>query len=213
MKKLFQHYLVVIVHKFFVARGLFDLAFGLMWRAITHDLSKFHQIEASEFAQHTPMLRVVRYGSDEYKRILTKLKGALDVHYGKNRHHPEHWKYGLHEMDAVDLCEMLCDWEAASKMSPGGSLINSVDHNEERFHTGSIMADVFRNTAMFRWGSESEWKRTVCKWSGWLFTAASIIVPAWWFWPLPLWVWIATASTVPVTAICVLAIWIKRRWF
>lgn len=181
MKNRIAHYLIVAVHKFYVARGLFDLALGLMWRAVTHDLSKFRNIEAKDFAEHTPMLKVIPYGSRDYKRVLSRMNAALSAHYGSNRHHPEHWKYGLHEMDAVDLCEMLCDWEAASRLSPGGDLLKSVDHNQERFHTGSIMADVFRNTALFRWGPESRWKRAAFKWALWLLTTASVVAPILWW--------------------------------
>lgn len=175
MKNQLLHYVTVFVHKIYVARGLFDIAFGLMWRALTHDLSKFGNYEAQIFAQHVQKLRVIPYGSPEYRRVLKKMKDALDLHYSKNRHHPEHWKYGLHEMDVVDLCEMLCDWSAAARLSSGGNLLDSIDHNQERFHAGSIMADVFRNTAVFRWGSESEWKRKAIKWLSWAITIGSLI--------------------------------------
>lgn len=179
MKNRIAHYIVVSLHKFHVARGLFDLALGLMWRAVTHDLSKFRNMEAREFAEHLPMLKTIPYGSKQYHAVLKKLKTALEAHYGSNRHHPEHWKYGLHEMDAVDLCEMLCDWAASARRGPGGDLLKSVAHNQERFHTGSIMADVFRNTALFRWGHESKWKRKTAKWLMWVLTAASAAYPLW----------------------------------
>jgi hypothetical protein len=173
MKNRIAHYLMVTLHKFYVARGLFNLASGLMWRALTHDLSKFGAAEASTFSDHIPMLAVTPYGSRRYREILKKMKKALDAHYQSNRHHPEHWKYGIHEMDAVDLCEMLCDWAAASRNSPGGDLLKSVEHNQERFHTGSVMADVFRNTALFRWGPESRRRKNVLNWAVGALTAAS----------------------------------------
>jgi hypothetical protein len=178
MRKKIAYYLIIIVHKFFVALNLFDLAWGLLWRAVTHDLSKFRNIEARDFAEHTPLLKTTVYGSPEYKRILERMNKALSLHYGCNRHHPEHWKYGLHEMDAVDLCEMLCDWEAASRLSHKGNLLDSVDHNQKRFHTGSIMADVFRNTALFRWGIESKRKKIIFKWTIAILTTLPLLI--WW---------------------------------
>lgn len=214
MKKRILHYIVVAVHKFHVARGLFDLALGLMWRALTHDLSKFRNTEAREFAEHLPMLKTIQYGSPHYHAVLKKMKDALEAHYDSNRHHPEHWKYGLHEMDAVDLCEMLCDWAAAARSGPSGDLLKSVDHNQERFHTGSIMADVFRNTALFRWGPESLWKRRTVRLVLWALTIGTTahflfnwIVDSW---PLPTWLWVTLASATPVAAVVFVFFRIRR---
>lgn len=92
------------------------------------------------------------------------MNAALTAHYGVNRHHPEHWKHGIHEMDIVDLTEMLCDWSAATRLSLKGDRLKSVDVGQERFHMGSVIGDVFRNTALFRWDLESRKKQKVAKW-------------------------------------------------
>jgi hypothetical protein len=34
---------------------------------------------------------------------------ALKHHYENNRHHPEHFKNNIDDMNLIDLIEMLCD--------------------------------------------------------------------------------------------------------
>jgi hypothetical protein len=59
-------------------------------RATMHDQSKLMQPEKSIFDACVPKLKDLQYGSAEYKQALVELKPALDHHYSKNSHHPEH---------------------------------------------------------------------------------------------------------------------------
>lgn len=67
------------------------LAMDLIRRGEEHDQSKLHPPEVGLFTEHTKSLHGLTYGSPEYKACLDKLKPALDHHYARNRHHPQHF--------------------------------------------------------------------------------------------------------------------------
>jgi hypothetical protein len=75
------------IHK--VRENLFKVISLLDERARNHDLTKLESPEAEIFGEHTPELAKTEYGSEEYKKLLEKVKPALDNHYKKNRHHVE----------------------------------------------------------------------------------------------------------------------------
>src|SRR5690554_941138 len=109
-----------LAHKLRVADMLTDCAAELMRRAIHHDDSKFSPAEYDGFAEATPKLRGLTYGTDEYKAALAELKPSLDAHYAANSHHPEHFGAGINGMTLLDLIEMLCDWKAATERHADG---------------------------------------------------------------------------------------------
>lgn len=115
-------------------------------RARNHDQSKLESPEAEIFGEYTPELAKTKYGSPEYAALLEKVKPATDNHYAKNRHHPQHHKNGVDDMDLVDLTEMLCDWLAATSRNKDGNIRTSIDHNEKRFNMSPQLANIFRNT-------------------------------------------------------------------
>ncbi len=78
-----------------VRRHLDAFAIALIARGDEHDASKLEEPEKSVFDQYRPLLKALKYGSDEYKANLEKLKLALKHHYEHNRHHPEHFGYWL----------------------------------------------------------------------------------------------------------------------
>lgn len=122
---------------------------GLIKRAQDHDASKLREPELSVFNEYTPKLRELEYGSDEYKAALESMGPALQHHYRSNRHHPEYFEGGIHEMNLLDLVEMLCDWKAAGERhADGGNLLISIDQNMERFGYGEEMRQLLRNTAL-----------------------------------------------------------------
>lgn len=76
----------------------------LLDRVDEHDLSKLDRPEVELFTKYTPMLAGLTYGSKEFNECKAGMGPALDHHYAKNRHHPEHFKEGKpdHQM-AVDI--------------------------------------------------------------------------------------------------------------
>lgn len=148
MRDMFDHCWGTSVHKAHVARFLISFSGRLLWRAVTHDLSKFGSFERSIFAKVTPQFKGNAYGSDGYKACLDALGPALKQHYESNRHHPEHFgESGIWEMNLVDLVEMVCDWKAASKRHPGSNLMKSIDINEGRWPSDDQLIEILRNTA------------------------------------------------------------------
>lgn len=119
---------------------------ALLLRGERHDLSKLEPPEVSLFTQHTARLADLEYGSDAYKEALKDLGPALQHHYAKNRHHPEHWPEGIKNMDIVDVVEMFCDWAAAVKRHNTGNLRKSIAHNAERFDMPETLRRILENS-------------------------------------------------------------------
>ena len=147
----------------------------LIKRAQTHDASKLESPEREIFDEYTPKLKGTTYGSDEYKGYLTQMKVALDHHYAKNRHHPEHFiqyvcngcfeeykeepnvcnicgysqfqgESDVSQMNLIDLIEMFCDWYAATKRHIDGDISKSIDINKKRFRISDQLTQILRNT-------------------------------------------------------------------
>jgi hypothetical protein len=121
----------------------------LQCRAQEHDSSKLIEPEKSAFDALVPRLKDFKYGSDEYRACLREMKPALTHHYASNRHHPEHFEYGVDNMSLLDVLEMLIDWKAASeRMQDGGSILSSIKHNVGRFGLSPQVAHLLINTAV-----------------------------------------------------------------
>ncbi len=118
-------------------------------RKCEHDYSKKNPPELDIFDIYTPKLKGTTYGSDEYKQYLTEMKPALDHHYAHNRHHPEHHKDGINDMNMIDLMEMFCDWLAATKRHADGNIMKSIEINGERFGISEQLKAILRNTVSY----------------------------------------------------------------
>lgn len=121
----------------------------LIDRANNHDNSKLKEPEKGLFDEYTPQLAGVTYGSPEYQKFLDGLKPALDHHYAKNNHHPQHYSNGINGMNLFDLLEMFFDWKAASERHGDGNITKSIDINKKRFEMSDQLADVFSNTVKY----------------------------------------------------------------
>jgi hypothetical protein len=106
----------------------------LMVRAKNHDKSKLASPEKETFDRVSENLRGLTYGSAEYNKQLEGMNEALQHHYSVNRHHPNHWAYGINGMSLLDLIEMLADWKAAGARHADGSMRASLDKNRVRFN-------------------------------------------------------------------------------
>ena len=133
-------------HKQLVNKLINQVTQKLSERAINHDNSKLEEFEADTFTEFTPKLSKSTYDSEEYMGFLKEMKPALDHHYAKNRHHPEHFPNGIKDMDLIDLIEMICDWKASTMRHNDGNILTSIDKNQDRFGYSSDMAVIFKNT-------------------------------------------------------------------
>ena len=121
---------------------------ALTQRGIDHDRTKLESPEAEEFAAVNDKLAKLTYGSDDYNKcIKEELKVALDAHYAKNRHHPEHFPKGINDMNLVDILEMFADWKASSERQDNGNLLASISKNAERYQIDDQLKQILINTA------------------------------------------------------------------
>ncbi len=123
----------------------------LLDRGERHDQSKLQPPEVAAFAEYTPKLAGCTYGSAEYASYLAAMKPALDHHYANNRHHPEHFKAGVEDMNLIDVIEMLCDWKAASERHNDGNIRKSIEKNADRFRLSPQLVRLLENTANVFW--------------------------------------------------------------
>ncbi len=119
----------------------------LTTRGVNHDAAKLQSPEVELFAEYTPKLATLEYGSEKYNQCLKELKPALDHHYATYRHHPEHFPNGINDMNLIDLCELIADWKAASERHNDGNLIKSIEINTKRFHIDDQLKQILLNTA------------------------------------------------------------------
>lgn len=123
----------------------------LQTRQYYHDSSKLIPPEREIFDEFTPKLAGSTYGSDEYKSYLEAMKPALDHHYAKNSHHPEHFSNGIAGMSLLDLVEMIADWKAATLRHDDGDIMKSIEINQKRFGYSDELKQIFYNTVkLFR---------------------------------------------------------------
>lgn len=127
---------------------LVDVCRRLMTRSIRHDTSKLEEPEASTFAEFTSKLKVLTYGSEEYKECLAGIAPALKHHYENNSHHPEHWPNGIRDMSLLDLIEMFVDWKAATERHENGDINKSIWINKARFGYSEELECIFHRTRL-----------------------------------------------------------------
>jgi len=127
----------------------------LLKRAKNHDKSKLMDPEKRIFDIYSPKLKSCTYGSAEYKGYLKEMELGLKHHYKANRHHPEHFKKGIEEMNVFDIVEMFCDWKAAVERHEDGDIYKSIDINAERFEMPGDLTKRFKYTAQEFDGTES----------------------------------------------------------
>jgi hypothetical protein len=123
-----------LLHCRYVRRGLSKIELALHERADAHDDSKLFADEFAGFSRINKAAREHPYGSEEYRAGLKQEKPTIDLHYSRNRHHPErrqlmgeaaekarglpddatYWEARtVAEMTFIDIIEMVCDWHGA----------------------------------------------------------------------------------------------------
>jgi hypothetical protein len=131
-----------------VQRKLNSVIALLMGRAEDHDKSKLQEPEHSIFEKYDPILEKFQYASKEYFDCMVAMKPALDHHYKNNSHHPQFYSNGIKGMSLLDLIEMITDWKAASERRADGSIIISINVNQQRFGYSDELKEIFYNTAI-----------------------------------------------------------------
>lgn len=96
---------------------------GLLDRAEKHDQSKLGPPEVAAFTENTGQLAGSTYGSEEYEGFRKRMGQALDHHYAKNRHHPEHWP----EVTGPEVEQLQCDIARLEWMQSQAHLAATID--------------------------------------------------------------------------------------
>lgn len=125
-----------IAHRAYLAEGIGLVGAALTRRATIHDLSKLQDDEFAGFSRINAAARIHKFGSPEYAEGMQRERGVIDLHFTRNRHHPERPKlkgeqaeterglpddatyWAAHtaaQMTFLDVIEMVCDWWAARK--------------------------------------------------------------------------------------------------
>lgn len=125
---------------------LSQAAAKLVLRGCEHDKSKLEEPELSNFAAQHRKFKTIKYGTPEYDEIKAAVGPALQTHYEKNSHHPEHFPNGVNGMNLLDLVEMFCDWVAAVQKNPDGDIRKSIEINKLRFNLPPMLVSILHNT-------------------------------------------------------------------
>lgn len=129
-----------------VEENIYKMIHLLLDRARDHDKSKLESPELEVFTAHTHKLKTLVYGSKEYEDNLVAIKPALDHHYAKNRHHAQHHRNGINDMNLIDICEMLADWKASTERNANGNILTSLEINAKKFGIDAQLLSILRNT-------------------------------------------------------------------
>ena len=144
MNKKQAYYWRLLTHKWKILKFTSSFCLKMMKRAIIHDNSKFSYRERDLFlaGDIDAVEKKYGYGSPEYYQELQKVKGALELHYFQNSHHPQNHPNGIWDMNLNDFLEMYLDWKAASP-----DLLDSIMKNETRFDIAKQITALFINQA------------------------------------------------------------------
>lgn len=104
----------VVIHKWYVMLQCFR--FGIYWRGITHDISKFYPSEWFPYVNRF-------FGNNKDEFSLAWLR-----HQNRNDHHWQWWilqedrgHYAIYKKMSMEATlEMLCDWYGASRAQGKG---------------------------------------------------------------------------------------------
>lgn len=108
----------------------YEDALELAKRCSMHDHSKLEMDEVKYFVE---LLSEEDENHTPNGRLTDKQKKLIELHWKRNRHHPEFFS-DCNKMSDIDIIEMVCDWAARSEQY-NNSLIEFAHRiQSERFH-------------------------------------------------------------------------------
>lgn len=98
-------------HKIRIKKWMNIFIDELRHRADVHDNSKLEEPELSGWKAMDKEPRY-KYGTKEYYDKLNRYHWLMELHWRRNRHHPEYWQIWQfrRDRDLLDYIEMLVDW-------------------------------------------------------------------------------------------------------
>lgn len=119
----------------------------LIRRAENHDKSKLEEPELSWWKEMDKEPRYP-YGSEEYKQKIKRWNKVFKHHYQYNRHHPEHYEYGVSEMTLIDIVEMMCDWLGYKDTTTVTEALKVCDEQMARYDISEELRQIIFNTLL-----------------------------------------------------------------
>ena len=119
----------------------------LIRRAENHDKSKLEEPELSWWKEMDKEPRYP-YGSEEYKQKIKRWDKVFKHHYKYNRHHPEHYEYGVSEMTLIDIVEMMCDWLGYKDTTTITEAFKVCDDQMVRYNISEELRQIIFNTLL-----------------------------------------------------------------
>lgn len=119
----------------------------LIRRAEKHDKSKLEEPELSWWKEMDKEPRYP-YGSEEYKQKIKRCNKVFKHHYQYNRHHPEHYEYGVSEMTLIDIVEMMCDWLGYKDTTTVTEALKVCDEQMARYDISEELRQIIFNTLL-----------------------------------------------------------------
>lgn len=134
-------------HIFRVRRHIDTFIQLLIRRAENHDKSKLEEPELSWWKEMDKEPRYP-YGSEEYKQKIKRWNKVFKHHYQYNRHHPEHYEYGVSEMTLIDIVEMMCDWLGYKDTTTVTEALKVCDDQMARYNISEELRQIIFNTLL-----------------------------------------------------------------
>jgi hypothetical protein len=149
METAFEVLTDTLIHVSEVQENLEVMIHDLKVRGINHDRSKFQEPEFSTFCETRPEFKKVNFGTKEYDAVVDKARLAVTHHHLSNRHHTAFYANGVQGMTLLDILEMLADWKAASRRSPGLSFADSLSRAFKKYEINETMQQFILNTIQY----------------------------------------------------------------
>lgn len=131
-------------HKLRVKQWMNVFINELKRRADIHDNSKLEEPELSGWKAMDKEPRY-KYGTPEYNDKVNRYKWLMELHWRRNRHHPEYWQIWEEkkDRDLLDYIEMLIDWLSYTdrKMSYTQAR-NLVKRQISRYHMNDLTDEI-----------------------------------------------------------------------
>lgn len=114
-------------------------------RKNVHDDSSLDPSEVEVLAYYSDFIKEDSYINEETLTYMKEIKNVLNIHFQKNRHHPEHFKNGIKDMNLIDIIEMLCDWKTT--MAEDEDIISVIKKNKKIYKFSDDLMNILINTA------------------------------------------------------------------
>lgn len=135
----------ILKHKEKVKRRLLFLSEELKKRAECHDDSKLRDPEIKYLIEMDKEPRY-EYNTPEYFNKMKRWQKFFNHHYDNNRHHPNHFKNGILDMNLTDICEYLVDIISYYDEMHVHDAMDTIEKQQGRFGLDNQLAQVLTNT-------------------------------------------------------------------